>query len=255
MTQPKTPNEDALPARSERRTMRSVRDDDGFNQGWSGGRATTLRFQRRAQLMVNEMAPNPTGRVLEIGCGRGEIARFVGSATDMQVLGIDRAQSFVANARAATVQSNVRFETADFTEPGALDDHDFNYIIGNGILHHLYYSLDASLRAIHDLLDQNGRIMFLEPNLHNPYVFLIFKQRRLRRIARLEPDEMAFSRAFITQHLRDSGFRDIEVEYRDFLLPGVPDWLIQPLVMFGRMGERTPGLKHLAQSLFIVASA
>ena len=64
---------------------------------------------------------------------------------------------------------------------------------------------------------------------------------------------MAFSRHFAIERLRQAGFREIEVEYRDFLIPGVPDWAIQPLIRFGAVAERTPGLKHLAQSLFISA--
>jgi hypothetical protein len=57
------------------------------------------------------------------------------------------------------------------------------------------------------------------------------------------------------RHLREAGFGGIEVEYRDFLVPGVPDWMIGPLVNGGRVAERTPGLKHLAQSLFISATS
>jgi hypothetical protein len=64
---------------------------------------------------------------------------------------------------------------------------------------------------------------------------------------------MAFTRGYVMNQLSGAGFRDIDVTYRDFLLPGVPDWLIQPLVRVGATAERTPGIKHLSQSLFISA--
>jgi hypothetical protein len=69
----------------------------------------------------------------------------------------------------------------------------------------------------------------------------------------LEPDEMAFTRRFAIDRLDEAGFSNVSVEYRDFLLPGIPSWLIGPSVRFGRIAESTPGLKHLAQSLFISA--
>ena len=131
----------------------------------------------------------------------------------------------------------------------------FDYIVGNGILHHLYYDLPASLRSMRELLVAGGRIVFLEPNLHNPYVYLIFSRPKLRRMARLEPDEMAFSRKHAISHLRDAGFTGVEVEYRDFLVPGVPGFLIPAIVSLGRIAEQTPGVKQMAQSLFISATA
>jgi SAM-dependent methyltransferase len=233
--------------------MRSVRDERGFNQGWSGGRSTQVRRERRCELLISKMAPEPGRKVLEIGCGRGEMARYLAARTRMQVLGIDLSERFVQEASAGPKDTNVRFEVVDFTRPEQIFDRRFDYVVGNGILHHLYFNLAASLEAMRRLLVKDGRIMFLEPNLHNPYVFMIFKQARLRRLARLEPDEMAFSRRFAIDQLHDAGFSDVHVEYRDFLIPGIPAWLIRPSVTFGRFAEVVPGVKHLAQSLFISA--
>ena len=142
----------------------------------------------------------------------------------------------------------------DFTQTD-LGVHPFDYIVGNGILHHLYYDLDASLKKMRELLSVDGRLIFLEPNLHNPYVYLIFSYDRLRRLAKLEPDEMAFTRSYIATRLEGAGFSDITIEYRDFLVPGTPDPLIRPVVRIGDTAERLPGVKHLSQSLLISARA
>jgi len=235
--------------------MRSVRDERGFNQGWSGGPATQLRIERRSDLIIGKMSPDTSKKVLEIGCGRGEMARYLAAKTGMSVLGIDRSEKFMDMASSETTDSNVQFEVMDFTQPEQILGRKFDYVVGNGILHHLYYDLPASLQAMRRLLVDGGRIMFLEPNLHNPYVALIFRRPRFRRLARLEPDEMAFSRSYAMTKLREAGFSDVTVEYRDFLLPGIPAWLIAPSVTFGRFAEATPGLKHLSQSLFITATS
>jgi SAM-dependent methyltransferase len=204
---------------------------------------------------MSKMDPLPSRKVLEIGCGRGEIARRLAARTGMHVLGVDRSERFVQQARIDAVEDTVRFEVMDVLHAeDRFKDDRFDYVVGNGILHHLYGEFDAALRAMRSLLKEKGKILFLEPNLHNPYVYLIFTRPKLRRLARLEPDEMAFTRCFAMQHLNGTGFCEVEVEYRDFLVPGVPDWLIRPLVLGGCIAERTPGVKHLAQSLFISAT-
>jgi len=234
--------------------MRGVRDESGYNQGWTGGLSTQIRSERRCELLISKMDSLPSRKVLEIGCGRGEIARRLAARTGMQVLGVDRSERFVQQAQDDAVEDSVRFEVVDVMHAeDRFADERFDYIVGNGILHHLYNDLDAALLAMRNLLTEKGKIIFLEPNLHNPYVYLIFTRPQLRRLARLEPDEMAFSRRFAIQHLKRTGFGEVEVEYRDFLIPGVPAWLVRPLVYGGRVAERTPGVKHLAQSLFVSA--
>jgi hypothetical protein len=71
------------------------------------------------------------------------------------------------------------------------------------------------------LLKDGGKIIFLEPNIYNPYVYLIFSYAALRKATHLEPDEMAFSKSFATDKLAKAGYKNIKVEYKDFLLPGV----------------------------------
>jgi SAM-dependent methyltransferase len=232
---------------------RTVSDEAGYNQGWTGGLSTRIREERRADLMLTKMVADPNRSVLEIGCGRGEIARHLAAKSGMQVLGVDRSEGFVLEANSKARNINVQFEVLDFTRPDDILGRRFDYVVGNGILHHLYYNLPTALQAMRRLLADGGKIVFLEPNLHNPYVYLIFTQPALRRHAKLEPDEMAFSRRFAMKQLQEAGFRDIEIDYRDFLIPGVPDWAIKPLVKLGDTAERLPGLKHLSQSLFISA--
>jgi hypothetical protein len=101
------------------------------------------------------------------------------------------------------------------------------------------------------LLKDGGEIIFLEPNIYNPYIYLIFSYPRLRALAKLEPDEMAFSKRFIIATLTRAGFKDTRVDYRDFLLPGVPGFLITPSIVAGAVLEKIPLVNKIAQSIFI----
>lgn len=140
----------------------------------------------------------------------------------------------------------------DFNMAAESVHEKFDYVIGNGILHHLYYNLANSLLTLKNLINPQGKIIFMEPNIYNPYVTAIFKNRAFRKWARLEPDEMAFSKKFIEKKLDQAGFENIKVEYKDFLLPGIPAFLVKPSIIIGDFLEKTP-LKFISQSIFISA--
>ncbi len=233
--------------------MENLKDDRGYNQIWVDAKSTRVRASRRCDYMISNMHPSPQKNVLEIGCGTGANSHMLATRTGMQVLGTDLCEPFIAEAEANFLLPNLRYETLDFNQPARFDGQLFDYIVGNGILHHLYPQLDQALANMKILLKPGGRIIFMEPNLLNPYVYLIFSYPLLRQAANLEPVEMAFSSSFAKKMLRKARYNDIKVEYRDFLLPGIPDFLIKPFIWIGGLIEKTP-LKVASQSLGIIAS-
>ena len=234
--------------------MKSVRDDRGYNQGWAENRATNVRYERRCEYMITQMRTPLSGNVLEIGCGTGKNSFFLAQKTGLPVLGTDICVPFIDEAKERFQLPNLRYAVLDFNHAAEFDGETFDYIVGNGILHHLFYHLGDALANMRRLLKPDGKIIFLEPNLYNPYIFSIFRIPRLRKLARLEPDEMAFSKGYITSLLSAAGYRDIRVEYKDFLLPGIPDALIAPSIAVGALVERIPWVRMLSQSIFISAT-
>jgi len=231
----------------------SIVDDRGYNQGFRETKALLKRMERRADWMIEAMDKQPGKKVLEIGCGTGYLSYVIASKTKMQVLGSDLCVPFIEGAKEKYLLPNLNFDVLDFNKAAETVTQKFDYIIGNGILHHLYYHLDAALLAFKKILNDGGKIVFMEPNIYNPYVATIFKNKTFRKWARLEPDEMAFSRSFIAEKLQAAGFKNIEVTYKGFLLPGVPNWMISPLIVAGNILEKTP-VKYISQSILIKAS-
>jgi 2-polyprenyl-3-methyl-5-hydroxy-6-metoxy-1,4-benzoquinol methylase len=230
--------------------MKNLKDDRGYNQIWVDAKSTRVRASRRCDYMISKMHPSPEKNVLEIGCGTGANSHMLATRTGMQVLGTDLCEPFIAEAKAKFALPNLRYEILNFNQPARFDGQLFDYIVGNGILHHLYFHLDEALGNMKTLLKPRGQMIFMEPNLCNPYVYFIFSYPLLRKAASLEPEEMAFSKRFAIQKLQNAGFENIKVEYKDFLLPGVPDFMIEPMVFVGNFLEKTQ-LKVLSQSLGI----
>jgi len=234
--------------------MENLKDDRGYNQIWVDAKSTRVRASRRCDYMISKMHPSPEKSVLEIGCGTGANSHMLASRTGMQVLGTDLCEPFIAEAKAKFLLPNLQYEILDFNQPTRFDGQLFDYIVGNGILHHLYPQLDKALGNMKILLKPGGRIIFMEPNLLNPYVYLIFSYALFRKAASLEPTEMAFSKKFAKKMLQKAGFKKIKIEYKDFLLPGIPEFLIVPSIWIGDLIEKTP-IRSMSQSICIRACA
>lgn len=232
--------------------MSAIKDDRGFNQIFEQSEGNLVRLKRRADWMISEMSVQPGKKILEVGCGTGYVAYNIALQTKMEVLGSDLCVPFINEANAKYKLPNLAFEVLDFNKASESVHNKFDYIIGNGILHHLYYNLDAVLITFRNILNPGGKIIFMEPNIYNPYVAAIFKNKYLRKKASLEPDEMAFSKQFISGKLEKAMFSSIKVSYKDFLLPGVPGWMIKPSIIIGNVLEKTP-LDIISQSILISA--
>lgn len=241
--------------------MASILDERGFNQGFKLTEAQDVRLRRRAESIVAEMrlleVPEPSRQIhiLELGCGTGELAFHLAMLTGARVTGVDLSVKFIEQANSTYRHPGLNFIVADLSQTNPTSEQDqYDYIVGNGILHHLYHHLDTFLPVLARWLKPNGRLIFWEPNLWNPYVFLIFTLPVFRRAANLEPDEMAFTPGFIRRKLAAAGFTGIQVATRDFLLPNTPAFLINPVIGAGRVLEKIPGLRRFAQSVFLCAT-
>lgn len=236
--------------------MTSIKDERGFNQIFIDSPAARIRKKRRFDYIISKMDVNkPDLSILEIGSGTGEGISYITEITNATGIGLDLSAKFIEISKNRYLSKNLNFIQANFNESNineVLGGRKFDYIIGNGILHHLYYNLDSSLINLKLLLKPQGKLIFIEPNLYNPYVAAIFSIPFLRRKTFLEPDEMAFSKTFIKKKCKKAGFTNIEVKIKDFLLPTIPDYLIGTTIKIGEILEKTP-LTVIAQSLYITA--
>lgn len=240
--------------------MADIVDERGYNQIFQPTTASAIRLRRRAQAMVEAMAlPAAPGRraqirILEIGCGMGELAHELALLTGARVTGVDLSPGFIEHAATTYRHPLLNFIVTDLSRTNPTSDQEqYDFIVGNGILHHLYHHLSTFLPVLARWLKPAGRLIFWEPNLWNPYVFLIFTFPALRRAAKLEPDEMAFTPGFIRRKLEAAGFARIQAFTRDFLLPNTPADLVRLVITISAVLDRIPLINRMAQSVFFVA--
>lgn len=233
----------------------ALQDERGFNQVFTPVGSTPLRMHRRNAWFLREALRGGARRILEIGCGTGEAAAQMAAGTDAEVVAIDVSDAFLERARAQHIAPNLRFEKLQLPaeDPSRLGRFDF--VFGNGILHHLVRELPQVLQALHRVTNAGGRLAFIEPNFLNPYCAFIFGTKVGRRWAKLEPDEMAFTPGALREALPAAGWQDVCVQTRDFLVPGLPSLLIKPIQALEPALEATPLTRWLAQSHFITARA
>jgi SAM-dependent methyltransferase len=215
--------------------------------GWQSpaGRA---RADRRGRLFLGRGRIGPGARVLELGCGTGEFTRRVVPA-GARVVALDLSGDLLAKAR-AKIGAAARFVRASaHVLPFA--DASFDVVYGCSVLHHL--DVEVALREVRRVLRPGGRLVFSEPNLVNPQVFLMFKVARLKPHYGVSPDEMAFTRRAISRVLRAIGFSRFEVTNFDFVHPGIPGALLPVLEPVLERLERVPVVRALSGSMLIHA--
>lgn len=131
-------------------------------------------------------------RVLDYGCGRGEYSLEL-LELGATVEGIDISKAYVDLCFKACRERGFDEKRFNFQVMDAhkLDfaDNSFDFVVGNGILHHLDYP--TALAEIRRVLKPGGRAIFQEPLAGNPLLGLL---RKLTPKARTE-DERPFTAA------------------------------------------------------------
>jgi SAM-dependent methyltransferase len=233
----------------------ALQDERGFNQVFAPVGSTPLRMRRRSDWFVTQIAQLGARRVLELGSGTGETAAHLAAHCEAEIIAVDLSEAFVSAARERYAAPNLRFERYDLLGEAPPPFGRFDMVIGNGILHHLVLQLPEVLGVLHGITNPGGGLAFIEPNFLNPYCAFIFGTRLGRRLARLEPDEMAFTPGELRRVLPAAGWREIAVTTRDFLLPGLPEALVKPTLAMEPALEGLALTRWLAQSHFLTARA
>ncbi len=215
--------------------------------GWSSPVGIS-RANRRASYYAQLGNWNKESNLLEIGCGTGLFTRKVYSTTQANITAIDISEDLLEIARDLLPQAN--FKQADAMHLEFKDDF-FDGVYGSSVLHHL--DMEKSLKEIYRVLKPQGRIVFAEPNMLNPQIFIQKNIPFIKRLAGDSPDETAVVRWKMVALLKQLGFKKARVFPYDFLHPITPKPLINIVSEISKALEQLPLIKEIAGSHIIYA--
>lgn len=230
-----------------------LRDSQGYAVSFDTSyRQNRWRHLRRIQHFLRLLKDlNLTySHAMELGPGANPLWPFLAKRFQ-KVTVLDRDPHWFGH----TSMDNVYFFVADFFK-SHLPLSKFELVCGFGFLHHVWWNSSWAYRLA-DLLQDQGWIIFLEPNPHNPMARWIFQNKHLRRLWGLEPHECLLSLETIENQLQER-FQNIFIRPFDLCYPGWIGQVTRCLIHFesspkARARPKIPGYDWLAQSCFIVA--
>lgn len=208
--------------------------------------AGKLRAQRRAELLVSAAGICSTDKVLELGCGTGVFTQKIFNLTKAYITAVDISPELIDLAKSKNIPASFLLDDAMNLK---FPDESFDVVFGSSVLHHL--KMGKALNEIFRVLKKGGRMVFAEPNMLNPQIFLQKNITFLKKHSGDSPDETAILRWRQSNQLITAGFKSIKIFPYDFLHPHTPVNLISFVNSIGSILEKLPFLKEIAGSVII----
>lgn len=244
----------------EKLTEKEEREIEYFNQlarehhyAWWGSKtpAAKIRIERRIDLINKFLKLKAGDKILECGCASGDFTEYLAGSinSNVSLTAIDISPAQIQIARNKVNNKNINFAIESITKM-SFRDNTFDYIVGNSILHHL--DLTVALKEMIRILKPGGKIIFFEPNMLNPHVWLALNIKPFRKFYQASPDETAFFHWRLKKQLKLLGFKDVFVKPFDFMHPLVPKVFISLVKEIESFLEKTI-INNIAGSILIYA--
>ncbi len=181
----------------------------GTKVGYSSFRRLIKADRSMKRLIDEHFKPGPNDRVLDVGCGTGDLARLMPGS---EYVGVDHNSAYISSPTGAKPGEPV-FVNADLAELESLEIGTFDIALALGVIHHLDDGLAVSVvQAVHDKLRPGGRFITVDPAFHPD-------QRATARVL------MALDRGRFVRHPADyerlmrTSFSELDITVRHDLNP------------------------------------
>jgi 2-polyprenyl-3-methyl-5-hydroxy-6-metoxy-1,4-benzoquinol methylase len=132
----------------------------GSSAGWRLFKALTGSDKTVATMADLFVTASPGERVLDVGCGYGDLARYL---TDVEYVGVDISERYIEFARRQEV-TGATYVVGDVTELSEERFGGFDCAVMIGVLHHLSDAeATTTLKAMSSMLKASGRMVAIEP--------------------------------------------------------------------------------------------
>lgn len=158
-------------------------------------------------LIGHYLPPAPTDHVLDVGCGSGVIADYLGES-GANVIGLDVSPAAVAFARATFLKPNVRFQLALADEPFPVAS-PVDKIYCMEVIEHIHApQARQMLEEFHRVLRPGGQLLITTPNYHSLWPLIEKALDRFSSAARMEHLQhvVRYTMPRLTQTIQEAGF-------------------------------------------------
>lgn len=115
----------------------------------------------RRTLVRDHVRPGKRARILDLGCGPGDLVRYL--PPEVQYVGLDLSRDYIASARARFGDQNHDFHIGDVAALNA-DLGTFDIVMAFGLVHHLDdHAAHSLFRQAATALTAGGRIVTVDP--------------------------------------------------------------------------------------------
>ncbi len=217
--------------------LQSVRKSRGFNK-W----------------LLKRIQPHVGSRVLETGCGIGNLSEFF--LDRQKLVCVDNDQFYVNRIRDRFGHlENIDTKHLDISDPedcGSLEEYDFNTVICMNVLEHVHDDQQV-LENIYDVLQPGGRAILIVPAGPGLYTDVDKSLGHVRRYRRQELEDKASAAGL--RVIESKGFNRLgslgwflsgKVFGRKRLLPGHMKWF-ERILPLAKLVEKLPILPHLSR--------
>ena len=156
-------------ARSEKQSLAQQRRQN-WEKRWSDETCAAFwlddKLPNEIQMFIDEGWFDPSKSVLDIGCGRGEVAYGLASI-GMKTTGIDFSKSAIKRAKELYCKPglDLEFFCRDICRKGGLDIGPFDYLVDRGCLHVIPDQRHSVfVKNIAALIHENGKFLLLHKN-------------------------------------------------------------------------------------------
>lgn len=138
-----------------------------------------------------EAIGKPDARILDVGCGNGNISMALGSL-GYRVLGVDIDPTSIEKAKLANPFDNVKFDILDANAFAMKDE--FDAIVCSEVLEHLNDPIEL-VQSIHNILKKEGVFVATVPNGWGPRETIITKPMQWLHRNNLDKPMLKFKKA------------------------------------------------------------
>ena len=171
----------------------------------------------QVQTFLEVSGLSTSDEIVEIGCGIGKYT-FHLLEKGYQIEGIDLSGFLLQEfERHNAGRFQVRLYNTDLLNAPEIIEKKYNTAIGFMVLHHLH-DLELSFKAMSKLLDEEGRLVFLEPNAWNHLYYLQVTFTR-GMTWKSEKGLIRMRRSVLKQAMLSAGFSKIIIKRFGFFPP------------------------------------